>query len=67
MMLLARIAVWSLLGFGVLLFAIQLAAHEVGFWLGRRQATKQETAREGVGVLVGGLRWTPKTRRLVKV
>ena len=55
MMLLANLAAWSFLAFGALLFIVQLAAHEVGFWIGRRQVTKGEGPGEGVGVLVGGL------------
>lgn len=55
MMLLARIAAWSLLAFGGLLFVAQLAAHEFGFWIGRRRAADREASSEGVGVLVGGL------------
>ncbi len=37
------------------MFVAQLAAHEVGYWIGRRQASRRETPGEGVGVLVGGL------------
>jgi len=36
MMLLGQIAAWSMFAFGALLFAFQLAAHEVWFWIGRR-------------------------------
>ena len=56
MMLLGAIAAWSLFAFGALLFAIQLAAHEIGFWLGRRRAERHEGGvNDGVGVLVTGL------------
>jgi hypothetical protein len=56
MMLLGAIAAWSLFAFGALLFAIQLAAHEIGFWLGRRRAEQHEGGvNDGVGVLVTGL------------
>jgi hypothetical protein len=55
MLLLAEIAAWSFLAFGALLFVVQLAAHEVGFWIGRRQAARRDALGEGVGVLVGGL------------
>src|SRR4051794_315035 len=55
MMQVAKIAAWSFFAFGALLFVIQLAAHEVGFWIGRRQVARREAPGEGVGVLVGGL------------
>lgn len=55
MMTLARIAVWSVVAFGALLFVAQLAAHEVGFWAGRRYALRSKAPGEGVGVLVGSV------------
>jgi hypothetical protein len=55
MMLLAHIAAWSLLAFGALLFIVQLAAHEIGFWIGRRRAARRDAPSDGVGVLVGGV------------
>src|SRR3954452_5972714 len=55
MMVLAQIAAWSIVAFGALLLIAQLAAHEAGFWIGRRQASRRETPSDGVGVLVGGL------------
>lgn len=55
MMVLGRVAMWSMFAFGVLLFVIQLAAHEIGFWIGRRQARGGQPPAEGVGVLVGGV------------
>jgi hypothetical protein len=55
MLTLARIAAWSIVAFGALLFASQLVAHEVGFWVGRRYASKGKTPGEGVGVLVGSV------------
>ena len=56
MELLAEIAAWSLLAFGFLLFLSQVAAHEVGYWLGRsRPAAKAPSQAEGVGLVVGGL------------
>ena len=55
MMVVAEIAAWSFLAFGFLLFVVQLAAHEVGFWIGRRQTARHEAPVEGVGVLVGGV------------
>src|SRR5689334_25258262 len=54
-MLLAQVAAWSFWAFGALLFVIQLAVHELGFWIARRQVAKREAPGEGVGVLVGGL------------
>ena len=38
MLLLLKIAAWNILAFGALLFLAQLAAHEAGFWIGRRQS-----------------------------
>lgn len=55
MLLLARIAAWSFLAFGGLLFLAQMAAHEIGFWIGRRKARRHGIRGEGVGILVGGL------------
>jgi hypothetical protein len=56
-MLLARIAIWSIYAFGAILFLTQLAAHEIGFLIGRRNATRRENRaeREGFGLLVGGV------------
>ncbi len=51
---LTQIAAWSVTGFGVLLFAMQTLAREVGFWLGRRIGRRDDQA-EGVGIMVGGL------------
>src|SRR5215470_7663270 len=55
MMMLAKIAAWSFLAFGALLLVAQLAAHEVGFLIGRYQAARRDVPGEGIGVLVGGL------------
>jgi hypothetical protein len=55
MMLLGHIAAWSLLAFGALLFIVQLVAHEIGFWIGRRRAARSNLPSDGVGVLVGGV------------
>lgn len=55
MMLLGQIAAWSMFAFGALLFVFQLAAHEVGFLIGHRQAEQHDVPGEGIGVLVGGL------------
>jgi hypothetical protein len=55
MNILFSIAAWSIFAFGFLLFAIQLVAHEVGSWIGRRSAKPGEAPAEGVGLLVGGM------------
>jgi len=55
MLLLLKIAAWNILAFGALLFLAQLAAHEAGFWIGRRQASIRDAPADGVGVLVGSL------------
>lgn len=57
MMLLARIAAWSIYAFGAILFLAQFAAHEFGFLIAHRRAAPREDAgeREGVGLLVGGV------------
>ena len=44
MMVVRTTAAWSFLAFGFILFVVQLAAHEVGFWIGRRQAAQREAA-----------------------
>lgn len=56
MQLLADIAAWSLLAFGLILFVSQAAAYECGYRLGRRRhqhGTNPES--DGVGLFVGGL------------
>lgn len=55
MPLLITIAEYSLLLFGVLLFAVQLAAHEAGYRVGRRVRAKSSSYPESVGVVVGGM------------
>jgi len=57
MMLLARIAAWSMYAFGAILFLTQFAAHEIGFLIGRRRTDRRDEPgeREGVGLLVGGV------------
>ncbi len=55
MMLLAAIAARSLFAFGFLLFVVQLVAHEIGFWIGRRHTKHGSVASDGVGVLVTGM------------
>jgi len=55
MLLLAKIAAWSLFAFGAVLFLAQVAAHEEGLWIGRRQARRHGVRTESVGLLVGGV------------
>lgn len=56
MELLAELAAWSMLAFSLLLFLTQVAAREVGYWLGQRQRTTRGTSEaEGVGLVVGGM------------
>src|SRR5690349_10338416 len=55
MTILAAIAAWSIVAFGLLLLAIQLLAHEAGFWIGKRHRARAESQFEGVGVVVGGM------------
>lgn len=49
----AELAAWSMLAVGVLLFAVQIAAREIGYWFGRRRAQDEHT--ESAGVVVGGM------------
>lgn len=55
MTLIAELAAWSLLAFALVLLFAQLAAHGIGYWLGRRRAAQGKAQMEGVGVVVGGL------------
>lgn len=55
MRLIAEIAAWSVAAFGLLLFAAQLLAREIGYWLGRRHAARHDGQAEGVGVVVGAM------------
>jgi hypothetical protein len=56
MTVLAAIANWSVFAFALLLWVVQMLAHEAGYWLGsRRRARGGETQAEGVGVVVGGM------------
>ena len=55
MSMIAAIAEWSVIAFGLLLLAIQILAQEVGYWLGRRHRTRMEGQAEGVGIVVGGM------------
>lgn len=57
MMLLARIAAWSIYAFGAILFLAQFAAHEIGFLIAHHRSARREDPgeREGVGLLVGGV------------
>jgi len=53
---LAAIANWSIFAFAVLLWVVQMLAHEAGYWVGsRRRARGGEVQAEGVGVVVGGM------------
>jgi hypothetical protein len=52
---LAELADWSLAAFALLLFVVQIAAQELGQWIGRRQRTRAEGRFEGVSVVVGGM------------
>jgi hypothetical protein len=53
---LTQLATWSLFAFGVLLFATQVAAREVGYRLGKRQSVLRGTGdAEGVGLVVAGM------------
>lgn len=55
MFLVAKVASWSIFAFGALLFTVQLIAHEIGRWLGRRHVVRNRVSTEGIGVLVGGM------------
>ncbi|MBS0249468.1 MAG: hypothetical protein JSR78_00195 [Proteobacteria bacterium] len=56
MQLLADIAAWSLLAFGLILFVSQAAAYECGYRLGRgRRQHGAGPEADGVGLFVGGL------------
>ncbi|MCG5233571.1 hypothetical protein [Xanthobacter oligotrophicus] len=41
--------------FGLLLLAVQLVAHRIGVWMGRRAKARATVQMEGVGVVVGGM------------
>jgi hypothetical protein len=55
MNLLVAIAAWSLLAFGLLLFLLQLGAHEIGYRFGRLRGARLEAPAESVGAVVGGM------------
>jgi hypothetical protein len=55
MSLLVAIAAWSLFAFGLLLFLLQLGAHEIGYRFGRRRGARLEAPAESVGAVVGGM------------
>ncbi len=55
MMLLTKIAEWSLIALGCVLFVAQLAAHEIGFRIGHRWAARYDVPSESAGLLVGGV------------
>ncbi len=52
---LAALAEWNLFAFGVLLLAIQLLAHEIGYRVGSRDQKRAGSHAESVGVVVGGM------------
>lgn len=54
MMALAAIAERSVFLFSSILFLLQLISHELGYWIGKRHAARQENP-ETVGVIVGGM------------
>jgi hypothetical protein len=47
------LVIWSITAFGLILFLLQIAAKEVGLWLGMRH--HKEPPAEGVGVVVGSM------------
>lgn len=51
----ADLANWNELAFAALLFLAQFVAHEIGIWLGRRDAERVGNTPEGVGIIAGGL------------
>ena len=55
MTLLADLAGWSVLAFGLLLLLAQVLVHEAGIRLGRRRGARGEAPPEGIGVVVSGL------------
>lgn len=54
MSVLAAVAERSMFAFGVILFATQILAHEIGCWLGRANRARQKSP-ETVGAVVGGM------------
>lgn len=48
------IAEVSVVAFGIILLVAQIAAHGIGFWIGKRDAARQVNP-ETVGVVVGGM------------
>jgi hypothetical protein len=55
MTLLTAFAAKSLLAFGVLLFVLQLVAHEIGYRVGLWLAARRGAQTDSVGVVVGGM------------
>lgn len=54
--ILGQLAAWSLIAFGLLLFATQAAAREIGYWLGQRHNALRGTGdAEGVGLITTGM------------
>lgn len=55
MAIIAEIAAWSMLAFGLLLFAAQMLVREFGYFVARRQVARGEVPAEGVGIVVGAM------------
>lgn len=55
MSLLEKFAAWSIAGPAALLFIMQLAAHGIGYRVGRLKSSRQELPSDRIGVLVGAL------------
>jgi len=53
--IISNLATWSVLAFGLVLFAIQICAFEVGSILGRRYSQYEHARLSEVGVLVGAM------------
>ncbi|EHM02191.1 hypothetical protein HMPREF9946_01385 [Acetobacteraceae bacterium AT-5844] len=51
----AELAGWSVVAFGLLLFVVQMAAREIGYYVGRRHSKGHEGRGEGVGAVVGAM------------
>src|SRR4051794_31705965 len=53
--LVLRLAMWSVIGFGLVLLVLQLLARELGYLAGRRFKARSEGTPEGIGVIVGSM------------
>jgi hypothetical protein len=54
--ILGQLAAWSLIAFGLVLFATQAVAREIGYWLGQRHNALRGTGdAEGVGLITTGM------------